>query len=251
MTTYRRDTEVDILIRGTDSDLSFACIDSIVNTLDMSRAMITYVNNGGQHFEHYHDHVISVDLPFNHGSVRAINIGLSLAMLSGAPYILLLDNDTEIPAGDFTWLDRWLGYLTNDRVAAAGAVSDYASGFQTPLSNPDVFQKAWEADGQNGHGAPPDIPILASFGLLLRKTAVEEVGLFDEIYEPGVCEDYDYIFQLRDAGYETVVAGGVWLHHKGSQTFGQGMNDLLRRNMQVLVDKWGREKLRQFGLEVR
>lgn len=251
MTAYRRDYEVDVLIRGMDTGLSFTCIDSVLHSIDPNRVLITYVNNGGDHLEHYREHVVSVDLPFNHGSVRAINIGLSLAVLSDAPYILLLDNDVEIPVGDTTWLDRWLSYFKDEDVAAAGAVSDYSSGFQTPHSTPDVFQKAWEADGQNGAGEPPNVPILASYGMMLRKSAVESVGLFDERYEPGVCEDYDYVFQLHDAGYKVVVASSVWVHHKGSQTFAENMGNLLQENMQKLVDKWGSAKLREFGLEVR
>lgn len=249
MSQYRRDYEVDILLRGMDDHITIRCIDSIINSTDPDRIMITYVNNGG--VAPRIGGIQTVDLPFNHGSVRAINIGLSIAMLSDAPYVLLLDNDTEIPEGDDTWLDRWLGYFDDEDVGAAGAVAGYASGFQTPLSFPDVYQKAWEVENEGrGHGAPPPVPLLASFGMMLRKQAIEDAGLFDERYEPGQCEDYDYVFGLMDAGWKTVVAHSVWLHHEGSQTFRDDLGRLLEENMHKLVDKWGVDRLHSFGLEV-
>lgn len=255
--TYRREYEVDILLRGNDPLLTTNCTRSILQNTDTSRIHITYVNNGGGVFLIDNDYrelnlYQEVRLPFNHGSVRAINIGLSLAVLSDSDFVLLLDNDVTIPDGDTTWLNRWISYFDDEKVGAAGAVASYSSGFQTPHSTPDVYQKAWQVDGEGtGYGDPPHVPILASFGLMLRKEAIEDAGLFDERYEPGQCEDFDYIFQLHDAGWKSIVANSVWVHHKGSQTFGRNEAHALEHdNMKKLVDKWGVEKLRSFGLEV-
>jgi GT2 family glycosyltransferase len=203
-----------------------------------------------------HDNIV-VNLPFNHGSVRAINVGLQLAMLSPAPYILLLDNDTEIPSGDATWLTRWLKYFEDEKVGAAGAVSDYVSGVQYVEQVPDRFQrdfKTMDGDKVTAEGVkdPPSVPLLVSFAMMLRKSAVEQVGLWDERFEPGNYEDYDYSIRLRDAGYKLVIADSVWIHHKGSQTFGaMGFENLLQTNRTKFVDKWGVGKLAQMGLTVK
>lgn len=193
-----------------------------------------------------------VSLPFNHGSVRAINIGIQHAMLSTAPYILLLDNDTEIPSGDTGWLERWLKYFDDPKVGAAGAVSDYVSGMQYVENVPDRYTKAFEEGGKQHPKDPTEAPLLVSFAMMLRKEAVKQCGLWDEQYEPGNYEDYDYSIRLRDAGWKLVVADSVWIHHKGSQTFGKmGFQNLLDTNGRKFVNKWGVDKLRQMGIQVR
>lgn len=224
---------------------------------------IVYVDNGtpdnryGYWEDLFSEGVSLVKLPFNHGSVRAINVGLQMAMLSPAPYILLLDNDTEIPSGDYDWLARWLKYFEDEKVGAAGAVSDYVSGVQYVESVPDRFQRDFKTVEEGvlkaeGVKDPQPAPLLVSFAMMLRKSAVEKVGLFDERYEPGNYEDYDYSIRLRDSGYSLVVADSVWIHHKGSQTFGKmGFQGLLQTNGQKFMDKWGVDKLRQMGIQVQ
>lgn len=259
MTDFRRDYEVDILIRGWgNTALTKKLLYSLIHQTDLSRVHITYVDNGSPRDDltsllltYRGDYLTYVALPFNHGSVRAINVGLALAAMSPAPYVLLLDNDTHIPNGDLTWLDRWLSYFEDEQVGAAGAVSDYTSGWQNCESNPDVFQKDWEADGQAGTKEPPNLPILVSFAMMLRKAAIRQVGLFDEQFEPGNCEDYDYTLRLMDAGWKNIVANSVWIHHEGSQTFGpMGLMELVNKNMHKLVAKYGVAKLAEMGIQV-
>lgn len=247
----RNNPLVDVLIRGWDNrELTHALLKSLPQVAP--ELNIIYVDNGSDtsvsvSLLKYFPHVTHVRLPFNHGSVRAINVGLQLAELSPAPYILLLDNDTEIPQKDASWLRRWLSYFADETVGAAGAVSDYTSGYQHVEAVSDRFQR----DIPHGRKDPQAMPLLVSFALMLRKSAVEQVGLFDEQYEPGLYEDYDYAVRLREAGYKLVVADSVWIHHKGSQTFGK-MNqaELFATNSQKFIDRWGEDTLRQMGIKI-
>lgn len=258
--SYRRQYEVDILLRGFEGqDMTQNLIRSIMRNTDRDKYHITYVDNGSKSEpadtirEFPTSAIQTVRLPFNHGSVRAINVGLSLAMLTDAPYILLLDNDTEIPDGDSLWLDRWVSYFDDPKVACAGAVSNYTSGYQNCEALPDTYNKDWEVEGEGaGLKELPNMPLLVSFAMMLRKSAVAEVGLFDERFEPGNCEDYDYTLRLTEAGYKNVIARSVWIHHKGSQTFGKmDFQGLLDRNFQKFVDKHGRDKLKQLGVTLK
>lgn len=245
---------VDILIRGVGNlDQTVKCIRSIHKNECGIPYQRIYVDNGSRIDEHFIDlfnylygvETTLVRLPFNHGSVRAINVGLQMAMLSPAPYILLLDNDTEIPSGDTGWLARWLKYFEDEKVGAAGAVSDYVSGAQHADAVTDRFQRDFKTLSEGvvtaeGFKEPQAQPLLVSFAMMLRKSAVEQVGLWDERYEPGNYEDYDYSLRLRQAGWKLVVADSVWIHHKGSQTFGKmGFENLLQVNKQKFEDKWG------------
>jgi GT2 family glycosyltransferase len=257
MSEFRRTYDVDILVRGWgNSALTRECLNSILHQTDMSRVMVTYVDNGSPRDELLNLMTLYrsasfqfVALPFNHGSVRAINIGMALAAQSSAPYVLLLDNDTAIPDGDMDWLDRWLGYFADEKVGAAGAVSSYTSGIQNAEVNPDLYQKNWEEGEEFGMSEPPDIPVLVSFAMMLRKAAVVQTGLFDEQFEPGNCEDYDYAIRMRRAGWKAIVANSVWVHHKGSQTFGKmDFQKLLNTNFDKLLQKWGQPYLESMGL---
>jgi O-antigen biosynthesis protein len=256
---FRQTYLVDVIIRGWNNlELTQRCIDSITLNTEQPAFQITYVDNGSDDIKsfvaQYSYGLQTVLLPFNHGSVRAINVGLSLAMFSPSKYILLLDNDTEIPEGDKLWLQRLVDYFEADeKVGAVGAVSDYVSGFQHADKTFDIFQKAFEGEnGEKGLGEPPEIPLLVSFAMMLRKSAVEEIGWFDEAFEPGNCEDYDYSLRLREAGYKCLVANSVWMHHKGSQTFSNlNFGELLQTNMNKLIQKWGVSKLKQLGLQVQ
>lgn len=259
MSDYRREYEVDVLVRGHGNlDLTRQCLNSLLRNTDQSRIHITYVDNGSDRAELlelikvYHEQCIQfVALPFNHGSVRAINVGLSLASLSSAPYVLLLDNDTEIPQDDKDWLDRWLTYFEDEHVGAAGAVSDYVSGYQNCEANPDLYQKEWEIEGEGrGFKEPPRLPCLVSFALMLRKSAVFEVGMFDEQFEPKNWEDYDYTVRMMDAGYKNVIANSVWVHHRGQNKDTAMQEESLVLNQAKFIQKYGVEGLAQRGLRI-
>jgi len=244
MNEYRREYQVDIIVRAFgNTELSEKCCDSIFdNTLDIPYQLI-FIDNGGEHptTPAIAEMGTIVKLPFNHGSVRAINVGLSLALLSDAPYILLLDNDTEIPAGDHYWLERFITYFDDPKVGAAGAVTDFCAGPQHIERLPD------RVEGQPPH----EVPVLVSFAMMLRKTAVDQVLFFDERYEPGNFEDYDYCLQLREAGWKCVIADSVFIHHEGHATFkNMNLNNLLAQNTQKFRDKWTATKLDAMGVRL-
>ena len=245
MNEYRKEYQVDIIVRAFgNTKLSEKCCDSIFdNTPDVPYQLI-YVDNGTIGYRPVFDNddpATVVRLPFNHGSVRAINVGLSLALLSDAPYILLLDNDTEIPAGDHYWLERFITYFDDPKVGAAGAVTDFCAGPQHIERLPD------RAEGQPPH----EVPVLVSFALMLRKTAVDQVLFFDERYEPGNFEDYDYCLQLREAGWKCVIADSVFIEHEGHATFkNMNLNNLLAQNTQKFCDKWTATKLDAMGVRL-
>jgi len=138
--------------------------------------------------------------------------------------------------------------LDDQTVGAAGAVTDYVSGYQNCELLPDTYTREWEetTDAGTTHGIKGNVelPVLVSFAMMIRKSVINEIGAFDELYEPGNHEDYDYSLMIRQAGYKCVIANSVWIHHKGSQTFSKfDFAELLNINGRKLVGKWGIETL--------
>lgn len=185
------------------------------------------------------------------GAVSATNTGLRCALTTDAPYILVLDNDTEIPAGDTTWLKRMIAELEQDpRNGAVGAVTDNCAWAQQCLSIPQTYTADWkdEKTGNGGIKDNPEVAAFVSFAVLLRKQAVRECGMWDERYNPGNWEDTDYSLTLRTHGWKVKVARSVWIHHHCHQTFGDALGELIRVNQRKFIEKWGLGRLWDLGI---
>ena len=187
------------------------------------------------------------------GAVSASNSGMAVALADrGCRYVLILDNDTLIPEGDTTWLERFVGELEEDGpgVAAVGAVTNFANAPQHALTAPQTYAREWtdEKTGRRGLRGNPQVPQFVSFAVLLRASALREVGLWDTRYDPGNYEDTDYSMQLRAAGYEVRVARSVYIHHAGHMTFGDDLRRLLAENQVKFVEKWGVGRLFDLGV---
>jgi len=86
---------------------------------------------------------------------------------------------------------------------------------------------------------------------MIRKSAFQKVGFFDERFTPGNYEDFDYSVRLRRAGYKLVVAESVWLPHVMHATCERlDLPTLLEDNRQKFVEQWGAEKLHEMGIAV-
>lgn len=249
VTEYRRrDYETDIIIPvwGRE-ELAWKCITSIQKNTFPARYQITLIDNGchKQVFDHWIRGKFSdlniIHLPFNHGFIRAANLGLATSLLTNSKYVLLLNSDTQIPEGDKTWLERLTAPMAEDStIGAVGAVSDRVYGHQRraePLKLP-VYHY--------------DVTLIG-FCLLLRKEAVAKVGLLDEQFEPGNFEDFDYSIRLKRAGYKLAIAESVFIAHEMHASFkelnrAENYKALIDRNKQKLLDKWGEAELRGVGL---
>lgn len=248
-TKYRRSPyATDIVVPVWNSvALAYKCLHSVIRNTPHEQYQLTVIDNGSdkQPFRYWiEEKFVSLNLlhlPFNHGFIRAANLGIAASLLTNSEYVLLLNSDTEIPEGDGTWLERLMEPLKQDAtIGAVGAVSDNVTG----------FQRATEAKKLRVYHFAPS---LIGFCLLLRKSAIAKVGLLDEQFEPGNFDDYDYSLRRQQAGYKLAVAESVFIHHAMHASFKEldkqePFNALLARNQKKLEDKWGRETLRGVGL---
>jgi GT2 family glycosyltransferase len=203
---------------------------------------VTYVDNGSERdrlmqlMRDYGRRLNVLTQPSNQGFVRGVNLGLACALFSKAPYVLLLNNDAAAPEGDRTWLERLCEAFADDVVGAAGCVTDRVFGYQRRE--------------RPGNGVT-EAPVLIAFALMIRKSAFQKVGFFDERFTPGNYEDFDYSVRLRRAGYKLVVAESVWLHHQMHATCERlDLPTLLEDNRQKFVEKWGDATLAEMGISV-
>ncbi len=176
----------------------------------------------------------------NLGFVKSCNLGISLG---SAPYILLLNSDVVLTPG---WLERMLECAESDpRIASVNPLTNYASQINLPLAPGANFFGMDEALREHSPRDFPDVVTGVGFCLLLRRSVLNEVGAFEEVYGLGYCEDSDLCMRLTTHGYRTVVADHVYVYHKGRGAF-LDRDERYKRNRRIFDARWAQEYSRQF-----
>ena len=199
--------------------------------------------------------VVVEEMPENVGYLRATNAGVAVAR---GEFVLLLNNDVEVHSQAVRTLVDALHHRPS--AGAAGARLLYADG-----SLQEAGSIIWnDGSGWNyGKGADPNSPEFAHVRpvdycsaacLLVRRSALAEIGGFDERYAPAYYEDSDLAFALRAAGLETLyVPGALVLHHEGAShgtSVRTGVKAFQERNRERFRQKWQKELAEQHPPDV-
>jgi GT2 family glycosyltransferase len=168
----------------------------------------------------------------NIGFVKTANRGL---LFSDAPWVCLLNSDTLLTEGA---LERMV----------AGCERDPSIGLCCPLSNgavnlsvklppgEDVFSFARRV-ARTSPALYPAAVTIVGFCLLVKREVLLTLGVFDEIFGRGYCEETDLHYRARAAGWRCVVADDTWIHHRNGGSFTDG-NVRTARNMEILMSRW-------------
>ena len=80
--------------------------------------------------------------------------------------------------------------------------------------------------------------------MLVRRDVFEKIGLFDEGFSYGGCEDIDFLWQAQQAGITAAVTGSAFIHHFGMVTQNavkrSESNAYAAQNLAHFQRKWGR-----------
>jgi len=245
--------KVDAIVRAKNGhDMTKRCVDSIVSTTEGIDVRVVLVDDGSTPALNT---VIASDVYVRHresrGAVSATNSGLAQSFLfDDSEYVLILDNDTEIPKNDPTWLVRMVAELHERGPAAAcvGATTTYANRPQHILAVPQTYTGDWTNGTKSGMKTQPPQIWFVSFAVLFHKRVLRSLGYWDEQYNPGNWEDTDYAMKCRISGYTVHVAQSVFIHHHGSKTFSDNLQNLLAENKAKFINKWGPGRLWDLGL---
>ena len=189
----------------------------------------------------------------NLGFTPGCNQGIARAT---GRYVVLLNNDTVVT-------DGWLGALIDSlerhgpRAGLVGPVSNATAAPQkipvkySDLSGLDTFA----ARLKRQHGTRTEVVSrLAGFCLVIRREVLETIGGLDEQYGVGFFDDFDLCVRAREAGFDLLMAPGVFVHHFLSRTFaGQGIDiaEQFRSNFDRFLAKWGRDRVERYLPDMR
>lgn len=179
-------------------------------------------------------------LPENQGFVRAANLGLRCAE---APFVLLLNTDVVVTPG---WLEGLLEVAEQDAtIGAVNPLTTRASHLDLAMVPGANFFGMHDWLSRQAQPQAADIVTGVGFCLLLRRQALDAVGLFDEVFGRGYGEDSDLCMRLTTARWRTVVATHVYVYHQGGGSFTD--SDARKRHNRVIFDqRWQAEYRRQF-----
>ena len=148
-------------------------------------------------------------------------------------YILLLNNDVEVPPN---WLDplvetmtrhpevaavqpKMLQYDDRDRFEYAGGAGGFLDRVGYPFTRGRLFD-TMEAD-RGQYDDARDVFWATGAALMLRRSALEEVGLLDERFEMHM-EEIDLCWRLQRHGYRVRVQPASTVYHIGGASLPKG-----------------------------
>ena len=174
----------------------------------------------------------------NRGFAAASNQGAEVA---SGELLLFLNSDTIVSRSGMIRLVESL--QKSHIIGAVGPFSNNASGAQgiassyTRLETIEMFVDEFAQRSTSDL----DVDFLVGFCMLIRRTAWDEVGGFDEQFGMGGFEDNDLSYRFRRKGYRLVVASQSFVHHSGSKTFKRMSVDvqkLFEENARKFHEKW-------------
>ena len=206
---------------------TLACIASL-QALDATEFSIVLVDNGSTdgsvaHFQRLLPAIAVLQTGANLGFGGGCNVGIRHALASGAKYVWLVNSDATVDRGALSALVQLA-----DQNPAVGAVGSVLFDSDAPTR-----VQLWGGGrvnlwlGRSNHQlAPGRLDFVSGASLLLRRAALEQVGLFDSDQFFMYWEDTDLGFRLRNAGWQLAVAADSKIWHKQSASLGLG-NPLL------------------------
>lgn len=247
-----RQSEVAVsIVVVSFNNLSFTrlCLESVLlNTSGSGFELIVVDNGSADGSREYLLELSRLNAPVrvqlnnsNLGFARACNQGLSLAQNE---ILVLLNNDTIVPPGWLTGLERGLkapnagmvGPVTN-RCGNEAEVNVTYQSYGEMLEF--AKQRAVEYAGQTSN-----LRMLVMFCVAFTRRIYEQIGPLDESFELGFFEDEDYSMRLAQAGYSLICMEDVWVHHFGQASFGKlaasgEYGELFHVNRGRFEAKWG------------
>ena len=231
---------IDIIIPTFNNIAQLSqCVNSILtHTVSSNIMRIIVINNGALETNNYiskHPFLKMIDAGKNLGWEGGLKLGLEH---SKAPFVMFMNDDTNIPYASNLWLLRMLQHFKDPKVAAVGPMSNVVAGYQ------NIF-----FDQSSGFHVP-EAPFLIFFCVLLRRKYLDAIGGIDDTLPGG--DDFDLSIRFKQVGLKLLIERETFVFHHGFQTGirVRGSSDKPGGwNSVEMIDKTNHALIRKHGFE--
>lgn len=235
-----------LLITFNQYDYTKMCINSISEKARINHELIIVDNASTdetvKNIKSNFPEIRLIENRTNNGFPTAVNQGIASSL---GKYVLLLNNDTIITEG---LIERLIEVAESDpKIGIVGPISNEVSGLQKDKnakynSIDEMHLYAASVREMNGNKIT-QFPRVAFLCTLIKREVINIIGGLDERFSPGNFEDDDFCLRAQLAGFKTVIANDVFIHHYGSKSFKadgeRKYAERLKINHKIFVDKWG------------
>ena len=242
------DFMLDIIIpvyKGRDETL--ACLDSLLNCGDLWPHDIIVINDASPDSQLTADlrkladsdqRITLLENACNLGFVATVNRGMRLHTNRD---VILLNTDTLVPKADWMTRLRRAAYA-EACIATVTPFSNRATICSLPSPQTDndlpdgmTVNELDQLCAQTNGNIRVDIPTAIGFCMLIKRQALNEVGLFDEErWAKGYCEENDFCLRAATIGWKHSAACDVFVQHHGAVSFQGEKQTRIQENLSLL-----------------
>lgn len=180
--------------------------------------------------------------PENLGFVKTCNRA-ALELDTSGNDILLLNSDTRVTAGALDELRDVL--LSSIEHGVACPRSNDATIASIPFHRRDHADRDADRAFEVFTAIRSDLPrfyvapVAVGFCFLIRRSLIDQYGLFDEVFGKGYNEENDFCLRINAEGYAAVIANHAFVFHVGSTSFGSAQRASLEaKNSAILHQRY-------------
>lgn len=172
-------------------------------------------------------HVTFVANQENLGVIGGRNMGFTLYQSDPTEFLCFLDNDQFVGKG---WLAQYHEFMNANNLDIAGADAWLMDSSFMPRVN---CKKQGDPYSYVGCG-----------GMMMRKKVVDEVGIFDERFNPAYFEDPDYNFRARQKNFRIGWNLNAKITHLPHQTLGKN-----EKRMKIFAESFNKFQKKWAGIK--
>ena len=221
-----------VIVNWNTRDLLRKCLDAVYQDLPRGLVEIWVVDNASGDGS---PDMVAQDFP----QVRLIrsreNLGFASAnnlalRRSSAPYVLLLNPDTEVEPGALERLLRFLDTTPEFGAAGARLLNPDGSLQLSAYPRPTLLREFWRLFHLDkikplanypmndwGEEAPKEVDVLMGACLMVRRKVLDEIGLFDENFFM-YSEEVDLCYRIQHGGWRLAWVPQAQVIHYGGQS---------------------------------
>lgn len=227
------------------------CLRALGTTIDRSRHTVLVVNDCGPEVDAMESAIL--ELVGQDGAFRYERNDTNLGFVgtcnravfdldTTARDVLLLNSDAVPTPGFLDELERVLGLDEANGAVAPRSNNATIASLPHRLSDSSAartFERTQQVFDELSPLLPETytVPVAMGFCLLIRRSAIREHGLFDEVFAPGYGEENDFCLRIGEAGYRSLIANHALVFHAGSKSFAGKRRNALRRAHQRILDR--------------